>query len=103
MPEVEETRISRFLPCHVMNIDQTPLAFKLTTTRRTYTKKGNYTVFLRSGLLRWEKRHATLIIAIYADGLPHTKLVLIYAGKEGLENKSRYFKMQVIALPSPLL
>lgn len=103
VPEVKETRIGCFLPCHVINIDQTPLAFELTTTRRTYTKKGDHTVFLRSGPSGWEKRHATLIITIHTDGLPHTKPVLIYTGKEGLGNRTRRLKIQVIAPLTSLL
>ena len=47
--EVEKTRIGRFLPCHVMNMDQTPLAFELIITGRIYANKGNHTIFLRSG------------------------------------------------------
>jgi hypothetical protein len=93
VPEVKETRISRFLPCHVINMDQTPLTFELTTTGWTYTKKGNHTIFLRSGPLGWEKRHATLMIIIHVDSLPYTKLVLIYAGKEGSGNKKRRLKI----------
>jgi len=66
-PEVEATRIGRFLPCHVINMDQSPLAFELTTTGRTYAKKGDHTVFLRSGPSGWEKRNCTLMIAVSAD------------------------------------
>jgi hypothetical protein len=80
----------------VMNMDQTPLAFELTTTGRTYANKGDHIVFLRSGPSGWEKRHATLIITIHVNGLPHIKPVLIYARKEGLRNLPRRLEMKVL-------
>ena len=94
-PEVEATRIGRFLPCHVINMDQSPLAFELTTTGRTYAKRGDHTVFLRSGPSGWEKRHATLMIAIHADGIAHTKPVLMFAGAEGAGNLPRRLERKV--------
>jgi hypothetical protein len=78
-------------------MDQSPLAFELTTTGRTYAKKGDYTVFLRLGPSGWEKRHATLMIAIHADGIAHTKPVLMFAGVEGAGKRLRHLEMKVFS------
>jgi hypothetical protein len=97
-PEVKATRIGRFLPYHVINMDQSPLAFELTTTGRTYANKGDHTVFLRGGPSGWEKRNCTLMISISEDGLPHVKPLMIYAGAEGIRNRPRRLEMKVSAL-----
>jgi hypothetical protein len=38
------------------------------------------------------------MIAIHADSLPHTKPVLIYAGREGKGKLPRQLEMKVICL-----
>jgi len=81
-PAVEETRIGRFLPCHIVNMDQTPLPFEF-GNGKTYDTKGNRTVFVRIGKNGNDKRKLTLQLAITADGKPHIRPLCIFAGAEG--------------------
>lgn len=89
-PEVEATRIGSFLPCDV----PVPLAFEPTTTGGTYAKKGEHTVFLRSGPSGWGKRNCTLMIAVSADGLPHIKPAIMYGGAESIGKRPRQLEMK---------
>jgi hypothetical protein len=87
--EIEATQIGRFLPCHIINIDQSLLSFELTSTSRTSDYKGNNTVFLKGGPEGWEKRNCTLQIAVIADGHINIKPLLIYVGKPEAGNRTR--------------
>jgi hypothetical protein len=44
---------------------------------------------VKGGPSGWDKRKCTLQTTLHADGLPHTKPLLMFAGAEGLGNRSR--------------
>jgi hypothetical protein len=92
--EVKATQIRRFLPCHIINIDQFPFSFKLTSTGRTYNYKGNNTVFLKRGPGGWEKRNYTLQIVVTANNHINIKLLLIYIKKPKARNRTRQLKVK---------
>jgi hypothetical protein len=69
-------------------MDQTPLPFEF-NKGKTYAKTGSKTVWVKEQRSGWNKRQATLQICVHADGLPHTKPLLMFRGKEGLSDAQR--------------
>jgi hypothetical protein len=69
-------------------MDQTPLPFEL-NTGKTYAKMGSKTVWVKEQRSGWNKRQATLQLTLHADGLPHTKPLLMFRGLEKLNTKAR--------------
>jgi hypothetical protein len=51
--------IGRFKLLEIENIDQSPLAFKF-LKEKTYVKRGERTILLKSTKSRWDKRQCTL-------------------------------------------
>ena len=77
----EERRdVGRFSLSQIANMDQTPLPFCF-TDGRTYTDKGDKTVWVRGGPSGMEKRQCTVQLTIFADGEPRTKPLIIFRGK----------------------
>jgi hypothetical protein len=87
--EVEATRVGRFLLSHISNMDQSPMPFELSTIGCTYDRRGGKTVQLKGVGKGWDKRMCTLQLTIHADGLPHTKPLLLFGGKEGEGTRAR--------------
>jgi hypothetical protein len=92
--DVEASRIGRFLPCNISNMDQTPLPFESSSTGRTYDQTGNKTVMVKGGPSGWDKRKCTLQTTLHADGIAHTRPLLMFAGKEGTGNRNRQGEMK---------
>jgi hypothetical protein len=93
-PEVEATRVGRFLPCHICNMDQTPMAYEFSSTGRTYNTKGEKTIFLRTGRSGDDKRKLTVQLTIFACGHRHADPLLIFKGAEGLGQRRRKEEMK---------
>ena len=56
----------------IANMDQTPLPFEY-LCGRTYSCKGDKTIWAKSIRSGWDKRQATLVLTVFADGIPYVK------------------------------
>jgi hypothetical protein len=74
-------------------MDQTPLPFEF-NEGRTYAKKGSKTVWVKEERSGWNKRQATLQLCLHADGLPHTKPLLMFKGLSGTGDVRRRREMK---------
>ena len=72
--------IGRIKLSEIANMDQLPLLFEF-LKGRTYAKRGEKTVRLKEGKSGHDKRQCTLQIAVFADGVPRCKPLLMFKGK----------------------
>jgi hypothetical protein len=62
-----------------MNFDETPIPFEYLDCH-TYNLKGKKTVSVKTDRSGWSKRQATLILYVFADGIPRIDPDLIFHG-----------------------
>ena len=74
--------IGCFQLSNILNLDETPIPFEY-LEGRTYDIKGSKTIAGKTDGSGWDKRQATLILYIFADGIPRIKPKLIFHGKTG--------------------
>jgi len=67
---------------NILNLDETPIPFEY-LDGKTYEIKGSRTVSGKTDGNGWDKRQATLILYIFADGIPRIKPKVIFHGKTG--------------------
>jgi len=72
--------VGRIKLSEICNMDQSPLPFEY-LKGRTYAKKGDRTVRIKEGKSGHDKRQCTLQIAVFADGVPRCKPLLMFKGK----------------------
>jgi hypothetical protein len=63
-----------------MNFDETPIPFEY-IDKKTYNMKGAKTVTAKTDRSGWDKRQATLVLYIFANGIPRIRPKLIFHGK----------------------
>jgi hypothetical protein len=63
-----------------LNFDETPIPFEY-IDQKTYNIRGAKTVTAKTDCSGWDKRQATLILYIFADGIPRIPPKLIFHGK----------------------
>jgi hypothetical protein len=63
-----------------MNFDETPISFEY-ISKKTYNIQGAKIVTAKTNRSGWGKRQATLILYIFADGVPRIKPKLTFRGK----------------------
>lgn len=85
---------NRFLESMILNYDETPILFEY-LNGRIYAIKGNKTIGGKSDRSGLNKRQATLILYIFADGIHRIKPKVIFHGiltEEGgeIEAKEAY-------------
>lgn len=71
----------RFPRSRILNLDETPIPFEY-LDGYTYNSCGSRTVAGRSSRSGWDKRQATLILYIFADGVTRLKPNIIFHGAE---------------------
>ena len=74
-----------------MNFDETPIPFEY-IDKKTYNTKGAKTITAKTDCSSWDKQQATLVLYIFADGIPRIRLKLIFHRKttnEGGKIKER--------------
>lgn len=71
---------NRFPPSMCLNYDETPIPFEY-LDGSTYAAKGSHTVGGKSDRSGWNKRQATLILYIFADGIHRIPPKIIFHGK----------------------
>jgi len=82
----ERNQITADIGCfqlsNILNLDETPIPFEY-LDGKTYDIKGSKTVGGKTDGSGWDKRQATLILYIFADGISRIKPTLIFHGKTG--------------------
>jgi hypothetical protein len=73
----------------IINLDEIPLPFEF-LSGYTYDFKGVNTVAGKSERSGWDKRQATIILYIMADGSTPFKPVFIFQGKETVAKREHY-------------
>jgi hypothetical protein len=73
-------------PGMVCNMDQTPMPFEF-LEGRTYATKGAKHVQLQSTKSGWDRRQATLMLTIFADGIARIPPIIIFHGLSDSERK----------------
>jgi hypothetical protein len=76
----KKTSLCRFPPNLIINLDETPLPFEF-LSGYTYDWKGVTTVAGKSDGSGWDKRQATIILHIMANGDTPFKPIIIFHGR----------------------
>ena len=82
--------VGRFDFPHIANMDQTPLPFEY-ITGKTYAHKGDKTIWVKSKKSGWDKRQATLVPTVFADGVARGKPLILFRGTEDSLLQHRYY------------
>jgi len=73
------------------NLDETPLRFEY-QDGQTNADKGSDSVQVKSTASGWDKRQATLVLAVFGSGVPYVRPMIIFKGKEKYNGRrSQYF------------
>jgi hypothetical protein len=84
----KKTSLRRFPPKLIVNLDETPLPFEF-LSGYTYNWKGMTTVAGKSDRSGWDKRQATIILHIMANGDTPFKPVIIFHGQRTVSAKEQ--------------
>jgi len=82
--------IGRYALSHIVNMDQTPLPFEY-LSGKTYALKGDKTIWAKSLRSGWDKRQATLVLTVFADGIGRVKPLIIFKGTDKLQLQETYY------------
>ena len=86
--------VGRFDLAHIANMDQTPLPFEY-LTGKTYSHRGDKTIWTKSERSGWDKRQATLALTVFADGVDRVKPLIIFRGTEDPLKQQRYYGSEI--------
>ena len=75
-------------------MDQTQLPFKYLTSK-TYSHRGDKTIWTKSDKSGWDKCQATLALTVFANGLDRVKPLIIFRGTEDLLKQQRYYGSEI--------
>jgi SAP domain/DDE superfamily endonuclease len=79
-PSPDSSLMNRRFPLHrILNVDETPIPFEY-LDGYSYAIKGSKTVAAKSDRSGWNKRQATLIPILFADGAYRLRWILIFHG-----------------------
>jgi len=73
--------VGRYLLDSICNLDETPLPFKYLDSQ-TYADKGSHSVQVKASNSGWDKRQATLLLAVFGSGKPRVRPLILFKGKE---------------------
>jgi len=82
----EEKVVGRYLLDSICNIDETPLPFEY-LDGQTYADKGSHSVQVKASHSGWDKRQATLLLAIFGSRRSIIQPLIIFRGKERYEGQ----------------
>jgi hypothetical protein len=71
---------NRYLLSNICNLDEIPLPFEY-LSRRMYDMIGNKTVWVKETKSGWDKRQASLVLCVFADGVNRVPPMIIFHGK----------------------
>ncbi|RPB06019.1 hypothetical protein L873DRAFT_15434 [Choiromyces venosus 120613-1] len=77
---VLQTPASCFLKSNICNLDETPIPFEY-LEGKTYNPIGGKTIWAKSTQNSWDKRQASLVLCVFADGVPRVPPMIIFRGK----------------------
>ena len=77
---VLQTPANRFSESNICNLDETPIPFEY-LEGKTYDPIGAKTVWAKSSQNGWDKRQASLVLCVFADGIPRIPPMIIFRGK----------------------
>lgn len=75
----EQLVVGRYLLGCICNMDETPLPFEF-LDGQTYADRGSHSVQVRSTRSGWDKRQATILLCIFADGAMRVKPLILFKG-----------------------
>jgi len=74
-----EHPVGRYELSNICNLDETPIPFEY-LQGKTYNQVGEKTIWVKETRSGWDKRQATLVLCIFADGIPHVPPMVIFHG-----------------------
>lgn len=72
--------VGRYYLSNICNVDETPLPFEY-LNGRTYDLIGSKTIWIKETQSGWDKRQASLVLCIFADGINRVPPLIIFDGK----------------------
>lgn len=72
--------VGRYDLSNICNLDETPLPFEY-LSGRTYNPIGSKTIWVRETRSGWDKRQASLVLCIFADGINRIPPMIIFHGQ----------------------
>lgn len=72
--------VGRYHLSNICNLDETPLPFEY-LNGRTYDIVGSKTIWVKETRSGWDKRQASLVLCIFADGINRIPPMIIFHGK----------------------
>ena len=66
---VLQPQVSRFLESNIVNLDEMPIPYEY-LEGKTYDVKGEKTIWAKQSQNGWDKRQASLVLCVFADGVP---------------------------------
>lgn len=75
-----QTPVSRFEESNICNLDETPIPFEY-LEGKTYDTVGEKTIWAKASQNGWDKRQASLVLCVFADGVPRVPPMIIFRGK----------------------
>jgi len=74
-----ERPVGRFELSNICNLDETPIPFEY-LQGKTYNRVGEKTIWVKETRSGWDKRQATLVLCVFADGIPRVPPMVIFRG-----------------------
>jgi len=87
--------VGRYELSNICNLDERPIPFEyLNGTRKTYDLVGSKTIWAKESRSGWNKRQATLVLCIFANGIARVPPMVIFhgTGQRLRVEKERYHK-----------
>jgi len=75
-----EWPVGRYELSIICNLDETLLPFEY-LAGKTYDLVGEKTVWVKESRSGWDKRQASLVLCVFADGVPRVPPMIIFQGK----------------------
>jgi len=72
--------VGRYEESNICNLNETPIPFEY-LEGKTYDTIGSKTVWAKSSQSGWDKRQASLVLCVFADGVPRVPPMIIFRGK----------------------
>lgn len=77
---VLQPQVSRFLKSNIVNLDKMPIPYEY-LEGKTYDMKEEKTIWAKQSQNGWDKRRASLVHCVFADGIPRVPPMIIFRGK----------------------
>ena len=71
--------VGRYELSNICNLDKTPIPFEY-LEGKTYHTAGEKTIWVKESRSGWDKRQASLVLCVFADGVPRVPPMIIFRG-----------------------